>query len=50
MNHPPPEERLPGSSYRNRYPFILPSKSKVRPCAHTGAHRLDDDEVLKYCF
>ena len=26
MNHPPPEERLPGSSYRNRYPFILPSK------------------------
>lgn len=25
MNHPPPEERLPGSSYRNRYPFILPN-------------------------
>lgn len=26
MNHPPAEDRLPGSSYRNRYPFVLPSK------------------------
>ncbi|KAK2565638.1 Receptor-type tyrosine-protein phosphatase R [Acropora cervicornis] len=25
MNYPPSEERLPGSSYRNRYPFIIPS-------------------------
>lgn len=30
MNHPPPEERIPGSSYRNRYPFVLPnSRSRV---------------------
>jgi len=30
MNHPPPEERLPGSSYRNRYPFIIPNaKTRV---------------------
>lgn len=29
MNHPPPEERIPGSSYRNRYPFVLPSKPQA---------------------
>ncbi|KAK3729224.1 hypothetical protein QZH41_012265 [Actinostola sp. cb2023] len=30
MNHPAPEERIPGSSYRNRYPFILPnSRTRV---------------------
>jgi len=29
MNYPPSEERLPGSSYRNRYPFIIPSKLKI---------------------
>lgn len=25
MNYPSSEERLPGSSYRNRYPFIIPN-------------------------
>lgn len=38
MNHPPPEERLPGSSYRNRYPFILPSKSTVEPVVDVSGH------------
>ncbi|XP_032236748.1 receptor-type tyrosine-protein phosphatase R [Nematostella vectensis] len=43
MNHPPAEERLPGSSYRNRYPSILPN-SRTR----VSLPQIPDDPLSSY--